>query len=67
MPSPGDIPEHLLGRHNWDAFVSWVHMHYFTLSERKELGRYWSALSKVPLTREMWQQLLYGQPAPHGL
>lgn len=67
MPSPDDIPETLLGRDNWDHFVAWVHAHYFTYSDRKQLGHYWAALSKVHLTREMWHELLEGEPAPHGL
>jgi len=67
MPSPADIPDNLLGRDNWDSFVNWVHMFYFTYSDRKELGRYWSALSKVPLTEAMWKELLFGEPAIHGL
>lgn len=67
MPSPNDIPERLIGYRNWDNFVIWVQMHYFTYSERKELGRYWAALSHVRLTHEMWRELLYGAPAYHGL
>lgn len=61
MPSPDDIPEELLGRENWDDFVAWVHAHYFRVSERKEIGHYWGAMSKVTLTRDMWQQLTQEQ------
>lgn len=67
MPSCGDIPEALLGRENWKHFVNWVHLFYHSQSDRKTIGTCWAKMSKVPLTAEMWKELLHGKTAHYGL
>lgn len=63
MVSCGDIPEEFLGDANFRAFVGWLAINIPNRADRKALGKCWSAFSKVPLTQEMWQDILNaGEP-----
>ena len=58
MPSPADIPEHLLEADKWPEFVVWVNSLEIPPPDRKELGNFWSTYAGVRLTREQWREIV---------
>jgi len=67
MPSCDDIPEHTIGRDNFDLFLDFLAASVPNRADRKTLAKCWSEQSKVPLTREMWIQVFAAGIIHHDL